>query len=134
MANGTEYRLLKFNIPATAADETIYDLWDYPQDGVIESVTYVPDDAVTANDTNYANFTLSNATVSVTIATFSTETSGSGGTGNQTAGTAIAVSLSASGAGLDLVEDDVLSFAKVDSGSGVTAGGSLIVKVRLNRN
>lgn len=102
---------------------------------IVKSVEYVPDAALTANDTNFATITLSrrnaDGTNSVTVASVSTKTTGGGGSGNWSQWVSVALALTA--ANVAMVAGQILTIAITKPGAGVVVpAGQLLVDYALN--
>lgn len=110
-----------------------------PQSIKIESVYLIPGVAVTANDTNYAVFTVRKMTSGaspVTICTF--QTTITAGTGNLSLQVPVAGTLSTVAGALNLAAGDslVVELTKQGTGvaiSGATAGRSASIQVQYSR-
>ena len=85
----------------------------------IESASIRFSNAITANDTNFSTYTLTDG--STTLASFTTETTGSGGVGNITGGDVVAFVLQNSESNA-IAQSGKLNVVKADSGSGQILG------------
>lgn len=94
-----------------------------PGKWLIESVKWMPHDAITADNTNYCVFTLTNATASQTIATRSYAAT------NSVAGTVESVT-TPTGLAAVVAQGDTLKLAKTDPGSGLAARGAFSLLLR----
>ena len=91
-----------------------------PGKWLIKSVKVIPDAAVTANGTNYAVFTVTNATQSTTIGTRSWAATDS------VAGTAETVT-TPTGLAAVLTEGDTIKLAKTDPGTGLAIRARVVI-------
>lgn len=107
---------------AAGTGATWRDRIDNPGKYIIESAYLMPDDAQTANGTNYSTYTLNNVTKSAVIATRAYSATDS------VAGTAEALSVTASAAQVD--SGDVLSWVKAETASGLAGRNRVIVTLR----
>ncbi|MCP4591673.1 MAG: hypothetical protein GY842_13110, partial [bacterium] len=93
-----------------------------PCEAQVVEVDFLPQDALVADDTDYATLYVKNG--STTVASITTKELASGGSGDWVAGTAVPLTLSTTPGDSELAEDDVLnwSIAKAASGVAVPAG------------
>lgn len=109
---------------AVAADteKDWYYRFPHPGKWQVKSVYWVPNDAVTANGTNYAVMTLTNVTQTQTIATRSWAAT------NSVAGTAEQQTTPTGLAGV-VAQGDTLKLAKTDPGTGLAIRGQFVVEL-----
>lgn len=110
---------IQMGLQAAGTSRSVRKKFELPGSWFIEAVSFLPDDSVTANDTNYTTVALANTTDSVTLHSRATTVAG----GSLTAGTAVDATLT-EGAARVISENDLLTFSKTDSGSGQALGGT----------
>ena len=125
------YEIVQIQLPVIAAgtDGRQDYLWALPYDGVVESVQFLPSQALTAHDTNYTDLS-----VEVGGTEIASEQTTTGDTGNLVAGTEISAALLVSGTSLEVTSGDAIEFIKTDAGTGVAFSGTAVIKVRIDRN
>jgi len=108
----------KIGSAAAGANEVArYGINSQPGKALVEKVMFVPDTAVTADDTN--NGVLTIKVGATTIGTLTTNLAH----GNLVAGTAYSVTLTASGADLEVDALETVSVTKTFAGSGAVLSG-----------
>lgn len=113
----------KIGSAAAGANEIArYGINALPTKLLIERVVFVPDTAVTADDTNNGVLTIKAG--ATTIATMTTNAA----QGNLVAGTVYTLTLSASGADLELDPLETVSVAKTYGGTGAVLSGLVSVR------
>jgi len=123
MSTGNDILQFSLYIPLQAAgtDRKVYKTFEPSGEWYIEAEGFMPDDSVTANNTNYSTITATNETDTATLHTFHTKILG--GTA-LTAGTAVANASITNGSARQFSQGDVISVSKADSGSGQALGGT----------
>ena len=110
---------------AGTADDLFVGWPDASNDAYLVAAVYAADDAVTANDTNFATVTISVG--STTLCSFTTETSASGGTGNIATSTPVIFSISNPKSALVKTTAPV-KIAVTKDGSGVALTGRITLQ------
>lgn len=109
---------------ATAGTVDNWPVWRAPLKCVVTAVSFVPSAAITANGTNYSDYTLTRYTAGASGTTVATR---SWAATNSVAETPEALTLSGTAANLLLAVDDTLSVVKSVGGTGLTIPDGLLV-------
>lgn len=114
---------------ATAGTVDNWPVWQAPLKCKITAVSFVPSAAVTANGTNYSDYTVTRYTAGATATSVAVRTWAAA---NSVAETPEVLTLSATAANLLLAAEDTLSVVKSVGGTGlVIPDGLLVIRYQL---
>jgi len=117
----SEHSIMKNRINTIGTDEAVYSFWPFTNKGKLTSVKFMPDAALTTNETNYVTFNLKlDGTTVASIAT------NAAGTGSLVAGTEVAVTITGAGTALEVDEGDQIAFDYVHAASGIASEGEWV--------
>lgn len=116
-------------VAATAGtDDAKTTEWTRPHAGRVTGIRFVPDRAVTANDTNYADIS-----VEIGGTEIASEVTTTADTGSLVKNTPIDLALTADGADLEVSSGTDIEGLLTKVGTGVAIGGEFIVTVKYDR-
>lgn len=121
---GTLYASLYVPSQATLGTDDSWPLWYAPNKAQVQSVTFVPSAAITANATHYSIYTLTRFTAGTGATTVATRTWAAT---DSVADAPEAFTLSATAANLVLAAGDVITMVKTHGGNGLVIPDGLLV-------